>query len=509
MRISKRRIDWLTIGVSGVDCLKVGAKYRLPAIGHAATAVALALLWLGLLSLTTTYGQETEKPEIQSAEKAHAQVCPDPAPQTSGSHGFRRVGETIDIPINVADCQPIAFALRWSNGRNNGSSLVVTFLDTMNQPIYSQSLSGFLTGTFEFPFASVDQQPWFARGSIVAVPATIVIQALPPFAPPANISYTVTRKAARVRSKPQAPTQSLAQPAVSKSERVFARAPVLDDQIAMKLRTAEGQLLLQGQSSWASGAGELVRYKLKELALHEPREMEIRGRKEIVEFAYRLTLAGGGLRSSQPAGTVQVPALSKFGLIWLDDAALPAFSLDSQEISTLIYDRSVLKNGAEIGVSNADGSNMYSLVERLKYQSKVQSPTSHVEANHEPNTPVPTSNVQPTREREEGNEVVGIKSAVRVIGATRMPLVQIELRTNRPFPPRDNALQLQIGKRFFLNELTGDHTGRTLTLTLTEEMFAELKQGAEIVAFFDKVDRSGFAGRDVWHFGRLDKSSLR
>jgi hypothetical protein len=226
---------------------------------------------------------------------------------------------------------------------------------------------------------------------------------------------------------------------------------------------------------------------LKELRLPEPREIEIHGRRETVELAYRLTLSGAESRSSQRVGTVQVPALSKFGLIWLDDAALPAFSLDSQEISTVIYDRSVLRDGAQISVSNSDGSEMFTLVEPFKYQS----------------------NVQPGKEGEAENEVVAIRSAVRVIGATRMPLVQIELRTSRPFPPRDSALQLQIGKRFFLNELTGDYGGRTLTLTLTQEMFAELHEGAAIVAFFDKPDRSGFAGRDVWHFGRLDKNMRR
>lgn len=474
MRVRKLRITCSTIRVSG-------ARSRVEVIGRSAASVALALL-----CLSTSYGQETQGQEIQAPESAHAQRCPDPVPQTSGSHGFRRVGETIDIPISVADCQPVAFVLRWSNGRSNGSMLVVTFLDSLNQPIHTRSLSGFLTGSFEFPFASLDTQPWFARGSVVAVPATIVIQALAPFYLPANISYTVTRKAARVPSITRAATQPRSQPAtLSKSGPAFHAAPLLDEQVAMKLRTMEGRLLSQGLGSWASGKGESIRYKLKEIALTEPREIEIHGRRVRVEFAYRLTLAGGEVRSSPTVGTARVPALSKFGLIWLDDAALPAFSLDSEEISTLIYDRSVLKDGARISVSNSEGGDMYSLVEGLKNQSNVQS----------------------GNEREGGNEVVGIRSVVRVIGATRMPLVQIELRTNRPFPPRESALQLQIGKRFFLNELTGDPTGRTLTLILTQEMFAELRQGAEIVAFFDKPDRSGFAGRDVWHFGMLDKGS--
>jgi hypothetical protein len=108
------------------------------------------------------------------------------------------------------------------------------------------------------------------------------------------------------------------------------------------------------------------------------------------------------------------------------------------------------------------------------------------------------------RERGQGNEIASIHNAVRLIGASRLPLVQIELKTSRPFPVRDIPLQLQIGKRVFVDELSGDYTGRKLTLSLTPEMFAELKDGDEIVAFF-KPDRSGSADGDVWHFGKLEK----
>jgi hypothetical protein len=492
MRTSNTRIDYLKRSAAGAVCVVPDVERRKTGIGRETAAVAIVCL--GLLCAGVTNGQGPLGREIQSAERAHSEVCPDPPPQTSGSHVFRKAGETFDIPISVADCQPVAFVLHWSNGRNNGSLLNVTFLDSNNQPIYSRGVSVFQTGILEIPFASPDAQPWFAAAAVFSVPATVVIQAVQPFAYPAGISYTVTRRAARMRSRSRETSQAATQPEASTTiQPISVNLPVLDEQVAMKLRTAEGRLLSQGQGSWGA-TGESVRYKLKELRLPEPRGMEIHGKRQTVEFAYRLTLSGAESRSSQRAGTTPLPSLSKFGLIWLDDAALPAFSLDSQEISTLIYDPSVLRDGAEIAVSNADGSDMYSLVERLKYQPEGQSLTSNVRTNSE---------------REEGTEVVSIRRAVRVIGASRMPLVQIELRTNRPFPPKDSALQLQIGKRFFLNELTGDPTGRTLTLTLTEEIFAELTEGAAIVAFFNKPDRSGFADREVWHFGRLDKSMQR
>jgi hypothetical protein len=132
----------------------------------------------------------------------YAQRCPDPVPQTFGSHSFRLQGESFEIPISLADCQPVALELRWSNGRNNGSNFNVTFLDADNQPIYTKELSAFLTGNFQFPFTTLETQPWLRAGStmlVASIPTTVTIQAVRPFAFPATISYRVTRVAGRQR----------------------------------------------------------------------------------------------------------------------------------------------------------------------------------------------------------------------------------------------------------------------------------------------------------------------
>ncbi|MDQ6651707.1 MAG: hypothetical protein M3Y84_03075 [Acidobacteriota bacterium] len=413
-------------------------------------APAIACVALFLVGRTSAYGQ----------------VCPDPPPQTSGTHRFHQQGESFDIPISLGDCQPIALELRWANGRNNGSNFLVTFLDSNNQPIFTKELSGFMTGNLQFPFATLEPQPWLGSASMISVPRTVTIRAVPPFAFGA-ISYTVTRAAG-----PPGP-----------------KARAMDEDVAMNLRAVPGRLLASGRSSIvsvdslgrnATERGESITYSLEEVTLTEPRELEIHGRMGTLESAFRLMLAGG-------------KSLPRLGLIWIDDAALPLFTPNaSQEIGALIYDRAVLKallkDGGEISVSNYDGSQMYSLVERLKLPENIK------------------ARIQAARENaDQGNEVVSIHRAVRVIGATRQPLVQIEMKTNRPFPAKDTAVQLQMGKRFFLNELSGDPSGRSLTLTLTPEIFAELKQGSEIVAFFDKPDRSGFAAQNIWYFGRLNK----
>src|SRR5687767_1830662 len=240
--------------------------------------------------LSTLHAQENLDPQIQSPERSYPQNCPDPAPQTSGSYGFRRVGETIDIPIIVGDCEAVGFVLRWSNGRSNGSSLMVTFLDSTNQPIHQRSLSGFLTGSFEFPFASLDQQPWFARGSVVSMPTTIVIQALAPFAPPANISYTIFRRPPRTRPRQQSELPSSALPGTSSEPDSSARVRVVDARLATQLRTAEGRVLAQGAGSWVSESDMAVRYRLKEIRLPEPRVIHVQGHTATIAVAYRFTL---------------------------------------------------------------------------------------------------------------------------------------------------------------------------------------------------------------------------
>lgn len=112
-------------------------------------------------------------------------------------------------------------------------------------------------------------------------------------------------------------------------------------------------------------------------------------------------------------------------------------------------------------------------------------------------------NRKPEGYTSKGNEIVSIHNSTRLIGSSRVTLVQIELKTTRPFPIRDVPLQLQIGKKVFVDELSGEYTGRKLTLSLTPEMFAELQDGDEIVASFGGKAVSEPA--EAWNFGKLTK----
>lgn len=162
------------------------------------------------------------------------------------------------------------------------------------------------------------------------------------------------------------------------------------------------------------------------------------------------------------------------------------------------------------GAGKAFGRTMFSLPAKITIQTKepfgapanVRYSVVWVENARKTKTQEPAKDAAPaTQVRNTGNEVIRIRNVSRLIGSSRLPLVQIELRAAQPFPVGEKPLQLRIGHREFLNELSGDHTGRLLTLSLTPVMFAELDDGAEIVAFFDE--------RESWSFGKLQKNTLR
>jgi hypothetical protein len=193
--------------------------------------------------------------------------------------------------------------------------------------------------------------------------------------------------------------------------------------------------------------------------------------------------------SSSSAGSVNASS----DLIWIDDFALPTFRLSNSEVGTLIYDEALLRNEAIVSVSNLAATRFHSFNERLSYQPEVRADV------------LKASRSQPA---DEDNVIIGITSAVRVIGGRRQSLVQIHFKTDRPFPVGERVLQMQVGKRFFVNELSGDHTGRSLVLTLTPEMFTELNDGSVVAAFYDRPDWSGYSSGEIWYFGRLRKDAL-
>src|SRR2546425_6837939 len=99
----------------------------------------LVPLAVSLLFVTSAYGQKKVEGQLPrpGPTRGGFGVCADQPGQIvvaqGGTHIFRQLGETIEIPLRgdgvparVADCEPVALELHWSNGRNNGSNFNVT-----------------------------------------------------------------------------------------------------------------------------------------------------------------------------------------------------------------------------------------------------------------------------------------------------------------------------------------------------------------------------------------------
>jgi len=246
---------------------------------------------------------------------------------------------------------------------------------------------------------------------------------------------------------------------------------------AMKdLRIAPSKLLAAGSNELPSGPHKLLTYKLEEVELPVPIELEIRGKKERFATALRLTITSESIQGAHA--------------VWLGDASLPnVFGLGPTAIGTFIYDRAILRDGALISVQDEKG--LSSLPEPLKLPQSFRASTKTV--------------------LEEGNAITSIHSALRIAGTLREPLVVIEFRTSRSLPQGLNdGYYVQIGKALFMGLSCADSKCQAMALQLTAREFAELKDGDLVAISYGSrlPDHSGSFGSRLWAFGPLNKSML-
>ena len=234
------------------------------------------------------------------------------------------------------------------------------------------------------------------------------------------------------------------------------------------LRTLSGELVVESRTKISIGPLKILTYKLEEVTLPQPVEVDVRGAKKRFQSVLRLTIMSASNLDAH--------------LIWIDDASLPGvWGVGGTGVAALIYDRSILRNGAVISLSQ--GGHVYELPEQLRLPESVQ-------ATIKPET------------LEDGNTYT-LRSALRIMGSVRQPLVEIELRTSRAFPILNAAYGVQIGKRFF----PAGASGHTAEISLTVKEFAQLRDGERIAISTSWVNY-GALGTGAWYFGRLDKSRL-
>jgi hypothetical protein len=119
---------------------------------------------------------------------------------------------------------------------------------------------------------------------------------------------------------------------------------------------ADGKLIAEGKNTNVSQRDPVVRYTVEELKLKEPIEAEIRGKKTEVYQAYRITLFGG------PFDVRDIPVFlaidDKITLIGQEAPKL-------DKVTFILYDGSLLRDGATLYVSGIELSDKLKLHEPL------------------------------------------------------------------------------------------------------------------------------------------------
>lgn len=138
--------------------------------------------------------------------------------------------------------------------------------------------------------------------------------------------------------------------------------PLADDPgERVRLHEMPGKLLSQGSNKEPTGAFKILSYILEELSLARPLQTEIDGRTVEVSRAWRLSITGGPFVVRTP------PAL-----VWIDDklVGVGAYSGDLSRISVIIFDQSLLREGATISLAyDKDDPQRTDLPEKLKLTS--------------------------------------------------------------------------------------------------------------------------------------------
>lgn len=111
-----------------------------------------------------------------------------------------------------------------------------------------------------------------------------------------------------------------------------------------QLRKAPGKLLTGGKNKIPTGELKVKTYRLEEVKLPEPMEVNLEGSQETFDSATRLIVTLDSF-------------LNGAYTIWINDEALTGVPTKRNELTALILDSASLEDGASITVTRGDGCN--------------------------------------------------------------------------------------------------------------------------------------------------------
>jgi hypothetical protein len=212
-------------------------------------------------------------------------------------------------------------------------------------------------------------------------------------------------------------------------------------------------------------------YRLEEIRLAKPIEIGVHGKPETVQKVIRLTVTG---ELFQPGVYT----------IWLGEESFTDVRRSPTELTTVIFDRSTVKDGAVIAVS----------YETLGDHSR---------------TILPETLYVPLQARlaplaAPRNRIARIRRIKLEDTPNSQAYIEIELTSDDGFPTR-NALRIfQIGE-FESYGFGPSANDRSWLIRVPTEVFAGLKDDAFV---FEKTERGKNGLRGARNFGRLNKALL-
>ena len=134
-----------------------------------------------------------------------------------------------------------------------------------------------------------------------------------------------------------------------------AQEPKMSDLLKMP-----GKVIAESDAPSAAGRLKVKNYRVEELTLPAPVEVEVGGKRVEVSRAFRVTVTGG------PFPVRALPAV-----VWIDDVAV-GYGVESEDldaVTAVTFDASLLRDGATLYVSYGDKENKEdrtALPEKLK-----------------------------------------------------------------------------------------------------------------------------------------------
>jgi len=249
-----------------------------------------------------------------------------------------------------------------------------------------------------------------------------------------------------------------------------------------------GKLLSKGTNSVPVGELKVKTYRLEEISLTGVMDEKAQANMERNNRAFRLTIIGESFQSGR-------------FIIWIGDAPLTDIIYGQKEITTIIYDPSVLEDGASISVTK------HGITVKLEPGVNVSLP-KHEEKNWDdtPSTIPDLLQVPVELQARQANIpskyfIKEIRSVPKAPWLRGKDGVEIEIYSEEPFPARNEVLFLKIGDL----ELHGGGYKDQYTqfFRLSAEQFAQLKDNETVRLKYGLAPSPGIK------IGRLNKNMLR